>query len=455
MSSELVPAHRAFVPSRRPFNRSLLHRATSGLLPLVTIAAAVTGGSGCYSSQWGEQERAQRRLAAHVAPSTLGARSEPEGGDGEASHPRAATPAAHVLRMRVYVTPAYAAQTLDVGRQVRDLVSDANALLAAPLAGGAGAGAGAGARIVVEGMASWVPPVAEDSLAAVLAALQAKDAADGIDLVVGLIGGMSSASQSFHELGMAPIHGKHLVVRAAGSLDEHDAVESAFSELHDDERAGLRKELKRHRATAVFLHEVGHTLGAMHEIDPRSLMHFEYARGMAGFSREGAAIMRIALAHRSPSMRAEHPDDERAWATELRAYLDRVPPRVWADADYKEMRQRVDSALAAPLPGAADDAPVLVASLAPVTPAAAAPPPAVPGLSVADARVFDRAVDARRGGAIEEAWKTARPLFGRYPAVYEVQDLRCSLAMKRPLGWMETRAECDALMRLSAGVGKK
>jgi hypothetical protein len=441
MSSELVPAHRAFVASRGPFHRSLL--------PLLTLAAAVTGASGCYSSQWGEQERAQRRLAAHVAPPTLGARAEPQGGDGDAPHPRAPTPAAHVLRMRVYVTPAYATQTLDVARQVRDLVSDANALLAPSV----------GARIEVESTASWVPPVAEDSLAAVLAALEARDAAEGVDLVAGLIGGMSSASQSFHEVGMAPIHGKHLVVRAAGSLDEHDAVESAFSELHDEERARLRKELKRHRATAVFLHEVGHTLGAMHETEPRSVMHFEYARGMAGFSREGAAIMRIALAHRSPSMRAGHPDDERAWATELRAYLDGVPPRVWAAADHEEMRARIDAALAAPPPGAADDAPAPVASLAPIAPPAQpAPvvsPPAVPGLRAADAGVFDRAVAARRGGAIEEAWKIARPLFAAYPAVYEVQDLRCSLAMKRPLGWTETRAECDALMRLSAGVGKK
>ena len=454
MSSELVPAHRAFVVSQSPSSypagarpRSLPLRARLWLLPLLTTAAAVTGGSGCYNSQWGEQERAQRRLAAHVAPSTLGARGEAGERDETVTPPRAPTPAAHVLRIRVYVTPAYATQTLDAARQIRDLVSDANALLAPSV----------GARIEVEGTASWSPPVAEDSLAAVLAALEAKDVADGVDLVVGLIGGMSSASQSFHEVGMAPIHGKHLVVRAAGSLDEHDAVESAFTELKDEERARLRKELKRHRATAVFLHEVGHTLGAMHETEPRSVMHFEYARGMAGFSREGAAVMRIALAHRSPSMRPEHPDDERAWATELRAYLDGVPPRVWADPDHKAMRARIDLALAAPSPGVAEDVSAPVASLAPVeapvqqAPAAAA----VPSLRAADARVFDRAVAAQRAGAIEDAWKIARPLFAAYPAVYEVQDLRCNLAMKRPLGWVATRAECDALMRLSVGVGKK
>ena len=452
MSSELVPAHRAFVASRshspsplgavRAVSRTL--RAGLGIVPLLTIAAAITGGSGCYSSQWGEEERAQRRLAAHVAPSTLGARAEPVDAEGQPAHPRAPTPAAHVLRMRVYVTPAYATQTLDVARQVRDLVSDANALLAPSV----------GARIEVESSASWIPPVPEDSLAAVLAALEAKDAADGVDLVLGMIGGMSSASLSFHEVGMAPIHGKHLVVRAAGSLDEHDAVESAFTELKDEERARLRKELKRHRATAVFLHEVGHTLGAMHETEPRSVMHFEYARGMAGFSREGAAVMRIALAHRSSSMRAEHPDDERAWATELRAYLDGVPPRVWADADHKAMRARIDLALAAP-PGVAEDVPAPVASLAPVAPPVEHAPPAGPKLRADDARVFDRAVAAQRAGAIEEAWKIALPLFAAYPAVYEVQDLRCNLAMKRPLGWTVTRAECDALMRLSVGVGKK
>ena len=439
MSSELVPAHRSFVVSSRRLLRRARARAGVG----VAVASAAFVASGCYDSQWGEQERAQRRLAAHEAPHALAAPSR----DDEGAGAHAVAPAAHVLRARVYVTPTYAAQTLDSARQLRDLVSDANAILASAV----------GARVEIEGTTAWSPPVAEDSLVTVLNALREKDAAEGVDLVIGLIGGMSSASQSFHELGMAPINGKHLLVRAASNLDEHDAVESAFTELEGDERARLRRDLKRHRATAVFLHEVGHTLGAIHETDPRSVMHFQYARGMAGFSREAATLMRLALAHRGPSMRAEHPDDEPAWAHEVRAYLREVPSSVWAEKDRAEMMARIDYVLAV---AKQKEEAALQAAQVPaesVVPAAAAPSatPRIPRLRDADARIYERAVALEATRATDEAWTVARPLFAAYPDVYEVQDLRCKLAMKRPLGWTETRVECDPLMRLSVGVGRK
>ena len=54
-----------------------------------------------------------------------------------------------------------------------------------------------------------------------------------------------------------------------------------------------------------------------------------------------------------------------------------------------------------------------------------------------------------KGGAVQSAYETARPLFGRYPGVYAVQDLRCQLATVRWLERSALLAECAPLIRLS------
>jgi hypothetical protein len=46
-------------------------------------------------------------------------------------------------------------------------------------------------------------------------------------------------------------------------------------------------------------------------------------------------------------------------------------------------------------------------------------------------------------------WNEATALFAKYPRVYEVQDLRCKLAMANAFAWDVTRTECDPLMKLS------
>jgi predicted Zn-dependent protease len=44
-------------------------------------------------------------------------------------------------------------------------------------------------------------------------------------------------------------------------------------DLDDEARDRIVRARRRHRAEAVFLHEIGHVLGALHETDPVSLMH--------------------------------------------------------------------------------------------------------------------------------------------------------------------------------------
>ena len=82
--------------------------------------------------------------------------------------------------MRVYATAAYASQTIDWQRQVRDLIDDANELLAPSL----------GARLEVETMALWEDAGDATSLEKTLEQLRAKDAGEGVDWVAGMRAGV-------------------------------------------------------------------------------------------------------------------------------------------------------------------------------------------------------------------------------------------------------------------------
>jgi hypothetical protein len=73
---------------------------------------------------------------------------------------------------------------------------------------------------------------------------------------------------------------------------------------------------------------------------------------------------------------------------------------------------------------------------------------APPELDGAAREQFLQAKQAFRAGAVAYAYKTARPLFARYPNVLAVQDLRCQLATVRWLPREQMLAECADARRL-------
>ncbi|HEU4405738.1 MAG TPA: hypothetical protein VFS43_10640 [Polyangiaceae bacterium] len=58
-------------------------------------------------------------------------------------------------------------------------------------------------------------------------------------------------------------------------------------------------------------------------------------------------------------------------------------------------------------------------------------------------------------GRLAEAWAKAEPLFGRYPKAYEVQELRCQLAMKRGGSMPQVRSHCERLLQLTDEMTKR
>jgi hypothetical protein len=372
----------------------------------VALACVAVAYSACfYDSSWGSVKRAQTHNAVHATPASLQATDADE---RRASHAREA----HV---RVYVTDRYAAQELEWDRKVRDLVDGANEILMPTL----------GVRLEVEHQAAWSDAGDDADLAAVLASLTTKDDGASTDWVVGLVGSIPRLSDSFHEIGMADVIGKHVVLRAPSS--ERGAIDSAFDKLGAAEREKLDHARKRHRAVAVFLHELGHTLGAIHENDVQSLMNAQYDPNMAGYSDDSVGLMRLTLEHRD---KEQTPDEKHSYAAAMLALLDVRRDTLWVKSERDAMISRFRP----------DTAPLVQPQVAVID--------EVPELLGDDRATYRRAVTLSRDGDAAAAWKGALPLFKAYKAVYAVQDLRCTLAMKL-VGWPGSQPECDTLMKLS------
>jgi hypothetical protein len=384
---------------------------------------AVLGPCACflgYDSRWGETKRAQQRVAAQSGPATIAA-SSPTSQAGVASdaHPR-------TWRVRLRPNARYLAQTVDAPKQAADLIEDANRVLEPTLA----------LHLESERVQPWARDE-EDTLSAALQALRRDDAGEDVDLVVGMIGGLPRQSDSFHELGMATMPGKHLVVRAAARADEHDAIDQAFNELSDDDRARLARLRKRHRALAVFLHEVGHCLGALHERDVGSLMNPGYDTKMSGFGAGTIALMRIGL---DVTDRAEVARQRLAL---LQGSSSGAPATDWPPAERDDEVRRLQGILDSIL-GSISDAGV-------AQPDAVAAKPAVPPeLSPGDADRFVQARQALARGQKLTAYRLGKPLFEAYPDTYDVQDLRCQIAAIRWLPREELLRECAPFKRLGA-----
>jgi hypothetical protein len=393
------------------------------------VVAGALGAPACfvgYDSRWGEAKRAQQRVAAQSGPAAISAAPDEEPSPDAGKH---------TWSVRLRPNAQYLAQTIDAPKQIDDLLEDSNRILEPTF----------GLRLEKDRLQTWSRD-SEDDLGAALAALRTDDPGRDVDLVVGLIGSLSRHTDSFHEVGMAAMPGKHLVVRAAARADEHDAIDRSFYELSDDERARLVRTRKRHRALAVFLHEVGHCLGALHERDARSLMNPAYNTKMSGFGAGAVALMRVTL---DSDDRGEARECRRATCAPaaLAAARGRLELLIGATgADWIESEREAEVGR---LQAFLDSTPDAAAS-APSPAAAALQVP--PEIAPRDADRFVRARQALQSGAAKVSYEWGKPLFSAYPDVYAVQDLRCQLAAIRWLPREELLTECASFNRLSAAL---
>jgi hypothetical protein len=398
-----------------------------GAAKALALLLMAMGSSACfYDSRWGEPKRLQQSAAQRATPSAIQATPETEiGAEGASKVMRS-------LKIEARATSRYASEVVDWRRQLGDLLDDANAVLGPTL----------NLRLVLSGAELWQSQGSDDELAGRLDELAHLDRAPEVEWVVGLIGSVPRFELSFHELGMART-GHHFVVRAMNDAREYEAIEKNLSELGEDERRQLYKRRKRHKAVAVFLHELGHTLGLIHETDPRTLMHPSYDVKEAWFSIPAARLLRGALDHRLDAAAQPEPEFRRALIAQLQQ-----PEAKWVPAERDARVAELEASLAARAPKPRPTAKPAAAP-APIDPEELAP------LSPADRALFtelhadDPPADAQR------AFDRAAPLFAAYPKVRPVQELRCQLAMKIGGDWDAVRKQCDALLELSKAPAKK
>jgi hypothetical protein len=393
---------------------------------IITVAATALLQGCFYDSNWGQRKSTQRAIAARTTPQALQPTTDGTGDPKAPSNSRS-------MKVRVQVTPKYAAAHLDWQERFARTVAAANQVLAPTL----------NIQLQVGETNTWTPASSDDDLRKLLAELRTTDPANDADWVIGLAGPMARFETSIHQLGIADNPGKHIVVRAMNAAEEYRAVEAEFSELDEGERKKVYAARMDHKAGAVLLHEIAHSLGVIHETDPTSIMATLYSPKSVAFSTEATAVLRIAV---------EQPSERRGWVSSalVEAYRDQGS---WVPADRTEFIARWEHQQApeAPTPQtsvavptstpAADPDPISQAGLEPLTEAHRA--------------LFEMAMREKQAGRPNDAWNTARPLFEAYPRVERVQDLRCQLGMDRNLSWQGARAECAGLMALTPGLHGK
>ena len=389
----------------RVATRALTRNRDLNRLAMLVFACSLTC---CYDSRWGAAERSQKVVVQHATPSELHGSADPEAPEAPLRDGR----------VRAYVTPSYAALVSDERTQIERLLDDANQVVEPSL----------GLHLVLSDVRRW-PSADEGDLGAALVELETIDKGDDVDWVVGFIGRLPILEQSFTQLGRARMHGRHLVTRAMNDAVEYDWIERSLDEIDEAARATLYRKRVEHKETAVFLHELAHTLGVPHMVDDVALMNGRYNHATDGYSDEAVDMMRLSTNRRlDPASMTE----QQLARTLTKLVQD--TSAIWVADEREEW-------------------------LAHMTPLAVEAPAAMerpegfdPGrwasLDEAERASLRVALQHERDGDPQGAWSYAEALFGAHPNAYEIQELRCRLAMRIGGPVDEMESHCASFNRL-------
>ena len=257
------------------------------------------------------QERSTGDLAKHL-PATL-----------EAQRPRDGEP--RTVKVRVHVDAGVRAQAR-WREEIADQIDYASQLLT-PLCG---------VRLSIDAVKEWARPSDPD---AALLALADADRGEGVAWVIGYVTPGDDATKAMPELGFAEPLGRHVVVRAWSEKPETDALASMLPDLKEAERAEAIAAHRRHKQTAVLLHVLAATLGAIAETDPAWLQHPIYSPKMSGFSERNRELMTLALDDRLAA------GTEQTAAKKLLDAIEKSPWGGWIAADQEEVTKRLRNVL--------------------------------------------------------------------------------------------------------------
>lgn len=215
---------------------------------------------------------------------------------------------ARVVRVRAYAGDGFREHAMDFAERIGALVRRASAIVEADF----------GVRLELESVREWhVAAAADEDLAVAIGALVREDPARDVDWVVGFVGPAEPGERAYERLGQAHVFGRHFVLREMQSSRLVGWVERSFDELSSERRAAMIERKRLHQETAAFLHEWGHTLGAVHECADKGIMARGYTVMASSFSPESASLVRLGLEQRDRKGKAARQEWARAYRLEI------------------------------------------------------------------------------------------------------------------------------------------
>jgi hypothetical protein len=240
-----------------------------------------------------------------------------------------------VARLRVWADDQYRGQNVRWQHGFDDQLDYANQVLGPML----------GIRLEAE-YRTWDHHAPGAPLSDHLEALAREDPGEGVVWVVGLTSSLSLVAGTFEQIGVASLGGRHLVVRGHADLEERKAFERAFPDIDREQREQVLEARRRHKTTALLIHELAHSLGALHETEPDWIMNPTYSHRAASISARNRELMLIRLEDRLQPP-ADH--DPRGTARKLLAALD-VEWGGWVAGDRDQLIASLREQGGAPAP---------------------------------------------------------------------------------------------------------
>jgi tetratricopeptide (TPR) repeat protein len=323
----------------------------------------------------------ERRQLGEEMPATLEARTKFEG-------------TVRTAKVRVYADTDYRAQNIRWKKGFGDQLDYANQLLEPML----------GLRLEAE-YKEWDRRAPETPLRETVRELAELDPGDDVAWVFGLTASTPLLSQTTDELGVAEVLGSHIVLRGYSDLAERKAFARAFPDLSAAERDEVHDARRRHKQTVVLVHELAHTLGALHETDPDWIMAATYSPKQASFGDRNRELMLIGLADRLRPKELRNPVDT---AEKLVTAIESADWGGWVQTDKEEMLTELKARIELAAQGKT-----------------AAP---VPSAAVAQ---FTRAQQLAGGRKFEEALAELDPLIAAYPGNAAIRLLACQIHLAK------------------------
>ena len=362
-------------------------------------ALAVVLSAGCG----GRQKLGDRRSAAEIEPAALVA--TPTRGGSVAT-----------ARVRFYVDAGYRQHNPDVRAELGRVLAAASQVLGPTI----------GVTLELAEVRDW-RPIQGSTLQGDLTQLEDLDPAADVDWVVGLTAPLGHVSSDLDKLGAAQRLGRHLVLRSLNDEAELALLSDVLGSLPARRRQELWGRRRRHQQAVLFLHQLGHSLGAMHVTDSTRLMSTSYDSKQAGFAADNAGLMRAAATARlAPGGRGA---PEREW----KAVLAYVHQHAWEGWNEDEK-----SALTADLEGRLKELAEAGAGMA-----------LSDKVRPADRETFRTAERLAKAGSPLDAWTELEPLIGFYPDERGVQLLACRLAVAAKRDSSAVAARCGQAARLA------